>query len=75
MSENTNPQEPRQPRNLFEQILFGVQVTNDNIVTLHDRVDAFEAKINAIHDALYPTSEPNASGADEKIETVGGKTK
>ena len=32
MSENTNPQEPRQPRNLFEQILFGVQVTNDNIV-------------------------------------------
>ena len=40
MSENTNPQEPRQPRNLFEQILFGVQVTNDNIVTLHGRVDA-----------------------------------
>ena len=75
ISENTNPQEPRQPRNLFEQILFGVQVTNDNIVTLHDRVDAFEAKINAIYDALYPTSEPNASGADEKIETVGGKTK
>ena len=73
MSENTNPQEPRQPRN--EQILFGVQVTNDNIVTLHGRVDAFEAKINAIYDALYPTSEPNASGADEKIETVGGKTK
>ena len=72
MSENTNPQEPRQPRNLFEQILFGVQVTNDNIVTLHGRVDAFEAKINAIYDALYPTSEPNASGADEKIETVGG---
>ena len=60
MSENTNPQEPRQPRNLFEQILFGVQVTNGNIVTLHGRVDAFE---------------PNASGADEKIETVGGKTK
>ena len=43
MSENTNPQEPRQPRNLFEQILFGVQVTNDNIVTLHGRVDALKS--------------------------------
>ena len=60
MSENTNPQEPRQPRNLFEQILFGVQVTNDNIVTLHGRVDAFEAKINAIYDALYPSLMPPA---------------
>lgn len=75
MSETTNPQETRQPRNIFEQTLFGVQVTNDNIVAIHARMDNMEAKINAIYDALYPTSEPNASGADEKIETVGGKTK
>lgn len=75
MSETTNPQETRQPRNIFEQTLFGVQVTNDNIVAIHARMDNMQAKINAIYDALYPTSEPNASGADEKIETVGGKTK
>lgn len=75
MSENTNPQEPRQPRNIIEQILFGVLTTNDNIVEVHARMDNMEAKINAIYDAFHPTSEPNASGADEKIETVGGKTK
>lgn len=75
MSENTNPQQPRQPQNIIEQILFGVLTTNDNIVEVHARVNDMEAKINAIYDALHTTSEPNASGADQKIETIGGKTK
>lgn len=71
MSDNTNSQEPRQPRNLFEQILFGVQVTNDNIVATHARMDNMEAKINAIYDALYPISELNVPGADSKNKTIG----
>lgn len=44
MSETTNPQETRQPRNIIEQTLFGVQVTNDNIVAIHARMDNMEAK-------------------------------
>lgn len=74
MSETTNPQETRQPRNIFEQTLFGVQVTNDNIVAIHARMDNMEAKINAIYDALYPTSEPNVPGADDNNKTVGNNT-
>lgn len=37
-------------------------------------MDNMEAKINAIYDALYPTSEPNVPGADDKNKTVGNNT-
>ena len=53
--------QPRQPRNIFEQLVFGLQTVNDNIVDLYRMV-------GEIHSALYPvdinsTAEPTDSGA------------
>lgn len=53
--------QPRQPRNIFEQLAFGLQTVNDNIVDLYRMV-------GEIHSALYPvdinnTAEPTDSGA------------
>lgn len=52
MAENT----PK-PRNIFEQLALGLQTVNDNIVDLY-------ALVKDIHSALYPLSEPNATGAE-----------
>ncbi len=75
MNDNQNPQESRQPRNIFEQILFGVQITNENTVDVHRRLESVELKINAIYDALYPptNTELNASGPEPVEQTVGGE--
>lgn len=40
-------QEQRQPRNIFEQLAFGLQTVNDNIIDLYKMV-------SEIHKALYP---------------------
>ena len=40
-------QEQRQPKNIFEQLAFGLQTVNDNIIDLYKMV-------SAIHKALYP---------------------
>lgn len=54
------------PRNIFEQILFGVKTTNDNVVTLSEDLALVHQKIDAIYSALYPsTQEPTADGAQE----------
>lgn len=45
------------PKTIFEQIALGLKTVNDNIVDLYTMV-------NEIHSALYPTSEPNATGTD-----------
>lgn len=66
MSENTNAQAERQPKNIFEQILFGMQVTNENIVAVHERMKDMEAKINEMYDAFNKISGPNVPGADVK---------
>ena len=57
MANETTPK----PRNIFEQIALGLQTVNDNIVDLY-------AMVQDIHSALYPTSEPNATGAEETTE-------
>lgn len=49
------------PRNIFEQIALGMKTVNDNIVDLYNMVQE-------IHTALYPISEPNATGAEEITE-------
>lgn len=53
----------QQPKNVFEQIVFGLKTVNDNIVDLYKQV-------SEIHDVLYPkelnnTSEPNTPGDDK----------
>ena len=40
-------QEQRQPKNIFEQLAFGLQTVNENIVDLYKMV-------SEIHKALYP---------------------
>lgn len=60
------------PKNIFEQILFGVKATNDNVVALSEDLALAHQKIDAIYAALYPAiQEPNAGGAQEVVgETI-----
>lgn len=61
MEEQMNQSPQRQPRNIFEQLAFGLQTVNDNIVDLYKMV-------SEIHSALYnieiPKSEPTIPGAE-----------
>lgn len=60
----------KKPKNIFEQILFGLEATNNNIVALSEDIVAILKDIQAIKSALYiDNSEPNALGA-ENNETV-----
>lgn len=63
----------RQPRNIFEQILFGLEATNANVVALSEEIAMIRQDLDAIKSALYmnDNSEPNALGA-VKSETVEG---
>lgn len=63
-------QNVKQPKTIFEQIVFGQEVTNENIVALAHNIDVVNAKIDALL-AIFTTppvkkdnSEPNASGAE-----------
>lgn len=57
------------PRNIFECINQNVVDLSQDVVQLYNRVDAIDAKIIAIYDALYPSVEsvPNADGAIEEV--------
>lgn len=63
----------KQPRTIFEHIVFGQEVTNENIVALAENLNVVNAKIDALL-AIFtapPTktsdnSEPDASGAETK---------
>ena len=56
------------PRNIFEQILFGVKTTNDNVVALSEDLALVHQKIYAIYNALYPPiQEPTADGVQEIV--------
>ena len=56
------------PRNIFEQILFGVKTTNDNVVALSEDLALVHQKIDAIYNALYPPiQEPPADGVQEIV--------
>lgn len=62
----------KQPRNIFEQILFGLEATNSNVVIVSEELAAMWQDIKAIKAALYINdSEPNALGAVNN-ETVEG---
>lgn len=63
----------KQPRNIFEQILFGLEATNANVVALSEEIAMIRQDLHAIKSALYmnDNSEPNALGA-VKNETVEG---
>lgn len=62
--------ENKQPRTIFEQIVFGQEITNENIVALANNLDVVNAKIDQLNiklDGLLAIftpaqSEPNASG-------------
>ncbi|MBQ2797493.1 MAG: hypothetical protein IJF01_07170 [Tidjanibacter sp.] len=57
-------QQQKQPRNILEQILFGQEITNDNVVTLADNLAALNEKLDLLLLALSPQepTEPIAPG-------------
>lgn len=55
-----------QPRNIFEQIALGLQVTNDNTIAIAQDLAMMYRMVQDIHNAMFPTSEPHASGAEEQ---------
>lgn len=56
----------QKPRNIFEQIALGIKTVNDNIVDLYTMVQD-------IHSALYPPTEPKATGADSDPSSISGE--
>ena len=62
-------EENKQPRNIFEQIAMGLQVTNENTVAIAEDLANLYKMVEEIHQAMFPqgTSEPNASGAEESL--------
>lgn len=57
----------RQPRTIFEQIVLGQEVVNENIVTLAENLNVVMSKVDALL-SIFTTpvkkqSEPDASGA------------
>lgn len=56
----------KQPRNIFEQILFGQQVTNDNIIALADNLNVLREQLEILIGSMttVETFVPNASGAE-----------
>lgn len=60
----------RQPKTIFEQIVFGQEITNENIVTLAENLAVVNAKIDVLLAFFMPSereeSKPVASGEDTK---------
>lgn len=57
----------KKPRNIFEQILFGLEATNANVVALSEEISFLRQDMQALKSGLYINdniSEPNALGAD-----------
>lgn len=69
----------KKPRNIFEQILFGLEATNENVVIVSEEVVMLRREVAELKSALcldvvaeeYNT-EPNALGAVAN-ESVEGK--
>jgi len=60
----------KQPKTIFEQIVYGQEIINDNIVALADNLNVVDRKLDALL-AIFTTppvrqgaSEPDASGAE-----------
>ena len=60
----TQQQQP-QPRNIFEQIALGLQITNENTIAIAQDLANLYKMVEDIHSAMFPSSEPNASGAEQ----------
>jgi hypothetical protein len=63
--------ENKQPKNIFEQIVFGQEILNENIVALSENLDFINQKVDMLIAVLstppiIKDSEPNASGAGTK---------
>ena len=61
--------ENKQPKNIFEQIVFGQEILNENIVALSENLDFINQKVDMLIAVLstppiIKDSEPNASGAE-----------
>lgn len=64
--------EQKTPKTIFEQIVFGQEITNENIVTLainlevvNKKIDEINIKLDALLGIFNPAqSEPNASGKE-----------
>jgi hypothetical protein len=58
----------RQPKNIFEQIAIGLEVTNANTVAISEDLAVLSQKVDDIYKALFIqiNSEPNASGAEDE---------
>lgn len=63
-------QQAQKPRNIFEQIALGLQVTNENTVAIAQDLAVMFRMVQDIHGVMFPidTSEPNASGAVEETK-------
>lgn len=61
----------KKARNIFEQILFGLEATNANVVAVSEEIALLRQDMQALKSGLYidNNSEPNALGAEE-VTTV-----
>ncbi len=54
----------KQPRNIFEQILFGQETTNENVIVLGENLKTVNDKLDFVIGILCPQiTEPTALGA------------
>lgn len=61
MATNSTSNQPQQPRNIFEQLAFGLQTVNENVIDLYKKVDEIHA---ALFPPQAPIAEPDAPGAE-----------
>lgn len=65
------------PRNIFEQILFGLEATNANVVAVSEEIALLRHDMQTLKSGLYideNISEPNALGAEEVTIVEGTNT-
>ena len=62
----TQKPQTTQPRNIFEQIALGLEVTNENTVAIAGDIANLYKMVEQIHSAMFTdiSSEPNASGTE-----------
>ena len=59
-----------EPRNIFEQIALGLQITNENTIAISQDLANLYKMVEEIHNAMMATipSEPNASGTEKETK-------
>lgn len=62
--------ENKQPKTIFEQLAFGLQTVNENIIDLSKDFAELYRKVNEIHAALFPPQTPIAEPDVPGAETV-----